>query len=180
MNYQSHYSRLIARARARDSRFLSLFEKHHIIPRCIGGADADANIVKLTPQEHFVAHRLLVKMHPGHLGLLAALALMHARTNKERLSFVVRLRRAMSNARRGKQKSAAHRQAIGSAQKGQAKSARHRRAMSEVRVGKVVPHLNTPATIAKISAALRGQPKSDAHRAALSVAARRRIQRRTA
>lgn len=38
-------------------------EKHHILPRCMGGSDAD-NIIKLTSREHFVAHALLARAFP--------------------------------------------------------------------------------------------------------------------
>jgi hypothetical protein len=39
-------------------------ERHHIVPRCIGGTDERSNLVDLTPEEHYVAHQLLVKMYP--------------------------------------------------------------------------------------------------------------------
>ena len=37
-------------------------EIHHIIPRCLGGTDEPTNLVGLSLREHFVCHRLLVKM----------------------------------------------------------------------------------------------------------------------
>ena len=37
-------------------------EKHHIIPRTLGGKNDKANIVVLTAREHFVCHLLLTKM----------------------------------------------------------------------------------------------------------------------
>ena len=37
-------------------------EKHHIIPKCIGGLDNPENLVKLTAREHFICHWLLTKM----------------------------------------------------------------------------------------------------------------------
>jgi len=37
-------------------------EKHHIIPRSLGGDDSKNNIIKLTAREHFICHLLLVKM----------------------------------------------------------------------------------------------------------------------
>jgi hypothetical protein len=40
-------------------------EKHHIIPRSLGGSNKKENIVALTAREHFVCHRLLVKMTSG-------------------------------------------------------------------------------------------------------------------
>ena len=38
------------------------FEKHHIIPKCMGGTQKRANLVNLSLREHYYAHRLLTKM----------------------------------------------------------------------------------------------------------------------
>jgi hypothetical protein len=38
------------------------FEKHHMIPKCLGGNNKKINIVRLSLREHFIAHRLLAKM----------------------------------------------------------------------------------------------------------------------
>ena len=40
-------------------------EKHHIIPKSIGGTDNQSNIIKLTGRQHFVCHWLLTKMVNG-------------------------------------------------------------------------------------------------------------------
>ena len=40
-------------------------ERHHIIPKSLGGSNKKENIVALTAREHFVCHRLLVKMTSG-------------------------------------------------------------------------------------------------------------------
>lgn len=40
-------------------------EKHHIIPKSLGGSNKKENIVSLTAKEHFICHRLLVKMTDG-------------------------------------------------------------------------------------------------------------------
>lgn len=44
-------------------------EVHHIIPRSLGGSEDQSNLVKLTLREHWICHRLLVKMldNPIHL-----------------------------------------------------------------------------------------------------------------
>lgn len=39
-------------------------EKHHIIPKSLGGLDNLDNIVRLTAREHYIAHLLLTKMFP--------------------------------------------------------------------------------------------------------------------
>ena len=40
-------------------------EKHHVIPKSLGGSNGQENLVTLTAREHFVCHRLLVKMTEG-------------------------------------------------------------------------------------------------------------------
>ena len=51
-------------------------EVHHIIPRCLGGTDDKINLVKLTPEEHYVAHQLLVKIYPKEPKLVKAATMM--------------------------------------------------------------------------------------------------------
>lgn len=53
-------------------------EKHHVIPRCMGGSDNLYNLVALTAREHYVAHLLLVNMFPGELKLSYAATKMTA------------------------------------------------------------------------------------------------------
>lgn len=74
MNYSAHYSLLIERARRRS---LSEYtEIHHIIPKCIGGTNNIDNLVSLTPEEHFIAHQLLVKIYPNNPKLIYAALMM--------------------------------------------------------------------------------------------------------
>jgi hypothetical protein len=40
-------------------------EKHHIIPRCLGGKDTKDNLANLTAREHFIVHLLLCKFTIG-------------------------------------------------------------------------------------------------------------------
>lgn len=55
---------------------------HHIIPKCIGGTNDRNNIVALTPEEHYVAHQLLVKIHPTNDKLIFAAHRMGTSNNK--------------------------------------------------------------------------------------------------
>jgi hypothetical protein len=41
------------------------YEKHHIIPKSMGGSNKKENIVKLTGREHYIAHWLLHLIHPS-------------------------------------------------------------------------------------------------------------------
>ena len=64
MNYFLAYQQLIAKAKARVCPE-GYVERHHILPRALGGTDDSSNLVALTAKEHFVAHVLLAKIHGG-------------------------------------------------------------------------------------------------------------------
>jgi hypothetical protein len=60
-------------------------EKHHIIPRSLGGSDEDHNLVLLTAREHFICHMLLPKMLEGnakHKMIHAAIGMKRSSTGK--------------------------------------------------------------------------------------------------
>lgn len=66
MNYNRIYYNIIERAKVdARSKKNSYFEKHHIIPNCIGGSDSDDNLVLLTAKEHFICHKLLCLIYPN-------------------------------------------------------------------------------------------------------------------
>ena len=62
--YTKWYNAIIAKAQIRVNQN-GYFEKHHIIPRSLGGTDDPSNLVKLTAKEHFICHLLLTKMVIG-------------------------------------------------------------------------------------------------------------------
>ena len=66
MNYFLAYQRLIAKAKTRVCPN-GYVERHHILPRALGGGDDSTNLVALTAREHFVAHVLLAKIHGGNM-----------------------------------------------------------------------------------------------------------------
>ena len=41
-------------------------ERHHIIPKSLGGQNTKDNLVRLTAREHFICHHLLTKMTSGN------------------------------------------------------------------------------------------------------------------
>lgn len=79
MDYLKHYNLLVEKAENRVTEDYS--EKHHIIPKCIGGSNDKSNVVELTPEEHYVAHQLLVKIYPGNHSLVFAAHMMTAGRN---------------------------------------------------------------------------------------------------
>ena len=62
MNYYKIYTQLINKRK--ENLFKGYSEKHHIVPRSLGGTDDKCNIVLLTAREHFIAHLLLSKIYP--------------------------------------------------------------------------------------------------------------------
>ena len=82
MDYQRIYNSIIERAKTRIIEGYT--EKHHIIPRCMGGSNNDDNLVALTPEEHYVCHLLLIKLYPGNIGLVKAAMFLTSSNNNVR------------------------------------------------------------------------------------------------
>lgn len=57
--YTRWYFAIIESSKNNSSGYL---EKHHIIPKSLGGSNKAENIAKLTARQHFICHLLLVKM----------------------------------------------------------------------------------------------------------------------
>ena len=79
MNYQKIYNNIVGRGQNRILEGYS--EKHHIVPRCMGGTDEVTNLVSLTPEEHYLCHLLLVKIHPKNIRLVKAAMFMVSSNN---------------------------------------------------------------------------------------------------
>lgn len=75
MNYEKIYNQIIECAQNR--KLEDYKEKHHIIPKCMGGLNKKENLVELTAREHFLCHRLLVEIYPSNIKLKHALFLMN-------------------------------------------------------------------------------------------------------
>jgi len=146
MDYIKHYTLLIQRARGRS--LSGYYEVHHIIPKCLGGTDEKSNLVDLTPEEHFLAHILLAKIH-NHPKLWTAVHMMtvspdgKTRCNNKMVGW---LRRKFSEARskemtgkpslkKGKPMSEEQKKKLSIALKGRKLSDAHRAKMSENRKG---------------------------------------------
>ena len=167
MNYEKVYYRIIERAK---SRILEGYvEKHHIIPRCMGGSDEDGNIVALTAREHFICHRLLVKMHPANKGLHLAVYFMSNTRKGLRVSArtYTELREGASEAVRGSKHSQETKRKMSESMKGRSAhnkgkkvSEETKRKISEAKKGiKKAPH--TEETKRKLSEARKGKKVSE-------------------
>lgn len=72
MDYQRIYASIVLRAQCEDSErkwnkknLGAYYEKHHIIPKSLGGTNQKHNLAMLTAREHFICHWLLTKMYPA-------------------------------------------------------------------------------------------------------------------
>jgi hypothetical protein len=79
MNYQKIYDNLIitrkSLGRCKGSELY--FEKHHIVPKCLGGSNSTANLILLTAREHYLAHWLLHRIYPTDTALSHAFWMMN-------------------------------------------------------------------------------------------------------
>lgn len=174
MDYQAIYDRLIGRAR---NRVLAGYkERHHILPRSLGGSDDESNLVDLTGPEHYVAHQLLCKLHPKSQGMaLAAYCMIMsgrrtpgAPRNKEFGWLRERAAQAQSERQRGVPKSEAHKAAVSLGLTGKVRPKDVRDRISATTTGKK----KSPDAIEKSAAKRRGR-KQTAETIAKQTAAKR-------
>ena len=62
MNYKQIYDNIINYRL--DNPLNGYTEKHHILPRSLGGNDDKSNLVDLSAREHYICHLLLTKIYP--------------------------------------------------------------------------------------------------------------------
>jgi hypothetical protein len=62
MEYLKIYNQIINNAKSRTINGYT--EKHHIVPKCLGGTNKKDNIVSLTAKEHYICHKLLCEIYP--------------------------------------------------------------------------------------------------------------------
>jgi len=74
------YLKIIERSKNRPRP--EKYEKHHIIPKSFGGSDSEDNYAYLTLREHFLVHRILVKISKGQYKHKMAYALNRMTTSK--------------------------------------------------------------------------------------------------
>ena len=82
MDYKRHYDHLIKKYGFKSKPEHVYTERHHIVPRCLGGTDDKSNLIYLEARAHLISHLLLAAMHNWkHVGLNTAVFLM-ANTQK--------------------------------------------------------------------------------------------------
>ena len=129
-------------------------EKHHIVPRCMGGTNEENNLIDLFAREHFEAHRLLALENPDNEKLTYAWSCMAFVKKKDTDRYEVtaeeyqEVRIALSNSLKGKYfggnmpgvpKSEKHKKKISMANKGKKRSEETRRKNGDAHRGKKYP-----------------------------------------
>ena len=185
MNYRRIYNKLIMRAFYRTT-LLSYSERHHVIPRCLGGDNASDNLVTLTAAEHYIAHLLLIKMYPNNRKMYLPIILMSKNIGiGKRNKLVALAKEQAAAAHRGTKRSEETRKKISEAasrsfknnpERGKAIAERNRQIivtdafrikMAEIgkeRGGPMIGRSHSDEAKAKIGAALIGNKRAEGHR----------------
>lgn len=75
MTYNDFINGILS-SRGRNGCNNEYHEKHHILPRCLGGSNDPENLIDLYAYEHFLAHKLLAIENPDNLKLVDAYTMM--------------------------------------------------------------------------------------------------------
>jgi hypothetical protein len=169
--YTTWYHNIIANASKRINQS-GYFEKHHIIPKSLGGSNDPNNLVYLTAKEHFVCHRLLVKMTTGKSKRSMAYAAWQMTLLDKRCRYkpssrtYAILKKQLSESSKGipmseehkakmrKPKTEEHKQKLRAP-----KTEEHKKALSMSRLGKSWGHKHSEETKSKMSNWQKGVPK---------------------
>jgi hypothetical protein len=66
MNLFIIYNKICERGQSRILNNSVYTEKHHIIPKSMGGDNKKENITTLTSKEHFICHKILCELYPNN------------------------------------------------------------------------------------------------------------------
>lgn len=157
MDYQKIYNNLITRKIAR----VGYVEKHHILPRCLGGLDNKENLVNLYPEEHYLAHLLLCKIYPGNQKLLYAAMNMSSGA-------------MINNGKRNNKAYGWLRKQYAESMSGDKNPARRNPNLQKEAAKKRIGQKRTEETKAKMSAAQKGRTFSEESKKKMSEAAKSR------
>ena len=175
--YTSVYNNIIERARSRELSKEIYTEKHHVIPKSLGGTNDIDNLVKLTAREHFICHLLLPKMVTGihkrnmSFALWSMITMDHS-TSRERYkinsrtfqSIKVQVAKAKSDLHKGKivseetrKKMSESRKKHAGPNKGKSMSEEQKQKLSKAHTGKIIAQ----STVDKILESRKGYKHSE-------------------
>ncbi len=160
MNYKKIYDNICDRGQQRIIDGYS--ERHHIIPRCMGGGDNVDNITALTAREHFLCHWLLVEMYFDNDKLKYAFWRMCNQKNKKQFTPSSRIYEYAKKL---------NSETISKNRKGMKFSEETKRKMSDARKGEKNPNYgktHSEETKRKMSEKAKGKILSDEHKRKIS------------
>jgi hypothetical protein len=118
-------------------------EKHHIIPRSMGGTDAKDNLINLTGRQHYLAHWMLWKAYGG--SMTRAFFMMSSvkkgscrsskRYDKARQEYAEEVRKQMTGKPAQSKFTPEHREKLRQAKLGKKLSVEHRANVGKARIG---------------------------------------------
>jgi hypothetical protein len=171
--YTKWYYSIVAKAAVRVNPE-GYYEKHHIVPKSLGGTNDDFNLVNLTPKEHFICHRLLVKMTEGKAKKSMAFSIWQMSSRRNKVSknkhkptarVYEMLKKQLSDACKGVPLSEEHKQKMRGISKSNEHKAKlgqylrtdeHRKAIAETRKSQIGKYKHSEETKQKIGAANKG------------------------
>ena len=182
--YKLWHDSIIKKALNRNIK--GYFERHHILPKSLGGSNKKDNIVKLTAKEHFIVHMLLCKFTIGnayHKMLYAFNAMSNIRYGKRHYKLHSRtagiLRKEFYKSIKGRKVSAETRLKQSLAFRGEKNpnygkkfSKEHKRKLSEAKLGEkhiLFGKKHKPETIQKMINKKLGKKYSLASRMKMSL-----------
>lgn len=145
------------------------YEKHHIIPRSLGGSNIKDNLVYLTFREHFIIHWLLTKMcenRKDQIKMKHAFGFMVYGKRKEYHNITSIQYSAAKNQKREALNSEEHKHRLSKLKKGIPRSEETKQKIREKRA---LQKPMSEETKKKIGNAHRGIPKSDNFKQTMSI-----------
>lgn len=150
MDYKKVHDSIIDRALSRKS-VDGYTEKHHIVPKSMGGGNDKSNLVTLTAREHYIIHWLLFKIHRNQEMAFAWHRMTHGKASVKRY-----VSHTFTYARKTR---AAY---VSAFLKGKSLTEKHKSRLSAAKSGK------TYADMGRGESALKGRKLSEAHKAKLA------------
>ncbi len=162
--YKFWHDNIIANGK---NRILSSYkEKHHILPRCLGGNNSKDNLVELTAREHFMVHMLLCKFTTGQAKrkMYYAFNAMCSFKNAERYNKVNS--RLVDKIRSNFKFTEEHKQKISKANKGKTISKEHIEKLRQASIGNknCLGKKASLETRLKMSALRKGRKLTEEHK----------------
>lgn len=172
--YSKYYFSIISKAKSRTLSPETYVERHHIIPKSLGGNNSTSNLIKLTAREHFICHWLLTKMTSGdsRIKMVYALHRMQSSNTKHR-GYITSITSRVFEKNRIE-----HSKFISSMNKGRVCSVETKQKLSIALKGKNVGRKcpeHQKQRLREVNTGKKCKPFTEEHKHKLSIAAKSRI-----